>query len=296
MTTPDITRSDLSAGVEMGKLSDGYFSDPRIAQAFIDIALTSILPSLGDRVNTVGFGGGEGLLTEMVMDFIAASGRQVSSLVVDANPGFLVKASDRGLATLCADLSTVTLKGFHLVTMRSVNHYNSIPVQQRIVDDAYAALADGGFLVSQNLSGPSAGYCRLASQLSKFPSLGRVEEDQDAPHITSEEEFTALMEQAGFSDIRIAGYAPAIEVGPAWYWARFNDHRLEAALAAGDSAEVAAIDRRQGAYFREANAAISAFLETASKAEAAPIRQKDGNHTMDLSFPVFVGRRGEKGL
>ena len=31
MTTPDITRSDLSAGVEMGKLSDGYFSDPKIA-------------------------------------------------------------------------------------------------------------------------------------------------------------------------------------------------------------------------------------------------------------------------
>ncbi|MGH6899800.1 MAG: hypothetical protein ACREJ5_25155 [Geminicoccaceae bacterium] len=40
---PDITHADLAAGVEMGKLNDGYFSDPVKAQAFVDIAIKEVV-------------------------------------------------------------------------------------------------------------------------------------------------------------------------------------------------------------------------------------------------------------
>ena len=295
MTTPEITRSDLSAGVVMSQLSEGYFADPTMAQAFVDIAIRDIVPTLGDQVNYAGFGGGEGYLTKRVADFISASGRRVSTLVVDANPSYLATAKELGLAGLCADLAEVVLRGYDLITMRSVNHYNALPVQQRIVNAALMALVDDGYLVSQNLSGPSERYCQLASQLSKIPALGRVDADRDEPHMTSEAEFVALMQKAGFEGIRVAGYAPLIEVGPTWYWNRFNEQHRELAMAASDSGEVEAIDERREVYFREANEAISTFLETATATESASIRRTEDSFTLDLNFPIFVGRRHAAG-
>jgi len=295
MANPKITRSDIAAHVEMGKLSGGYFSDPDIAQAFIDIAVKEIVPTLGGHVNYGSFGGGEGYLTKRVADFIGSGGRGVSTLIVDANPDYLAKAAKMGLAAICADLSEIALSGFDLITMRSVNHYNAMSVQQQIVDAAFSALSEGGWLISQNLSGPSEAYCRLASQLSKFTELGRIEVDRGEPHIASGEEFIDLMECAGFEEIRIAGYAPSIQIGPDWYWERFNYQLRKTAVEAGDAAGVRSIDERRRVYFEEANEAIAAFLENASEAEAAPIDWTEHAFTLDLSFPVFVGRKRPAG-
>jgi SAM-dependent methyltransferase len=155
MTKPDITLADLGGGVEMGKINDGYFSNRAYAEAFVDIGIEGIADHFGSEVRYTGFGGGEGLLARTFTDFLEAGGHQVKTLVVDANEGFLTKAAALGLETLCADLKSIALSDYDLITMRSVNHYNAIEAQQRIVDGAYRTLKAGGFLVSQNLSGPT---------------------------------------------------------------------------------------------------------------------------------------------
>ena len=291
MTKPDITRADLSAGVEMGKVNDGYFSNRAYADTFVDIGIKGIIDHFGREVRYAGFGSGEGFLPRIVADFLAATGRTVHALVVDANEGFLAKAAALGLETLSADLESVELADYDLITMRSVNHYNDIEAQQRIVDGAYRTLRAGGFLVSQNLSGPTDRYCRLASALSKLPSLGRVEDAGDVPHMTSEAEFDGLMKRAGFEGVRVAGHAPAIVIGPEYYWARFNAHRREAAEAAGDDAAVSEIDTRHQRYLAEANALIERFLGEAGAAEASRFRHAASSYVLPLSFPIHVGRK-----
>jgi SAM-dependent methyltransferase len=291
MTKPDITRADLGAGVEMGKVNDGYFSNRAYAQAFVDIGIKGIAFRLGGEVRYAGFGGGEGLLPRVVTDFLVATGRTVRSLVVDANEGYLAKAAALGLETLCADLRDVVLADYDLVTMRSVNHYNDIDGQRRILERIFAALKAGGFLVSQNLSGPTDRYCRLASALSKLPSLGRVEDAGDVPHMTSEAEFDGLMMRAGFADVRVAGHAPDIDIGPEYYWARFNAHRREQAIAAGDTAAVGEIDGRHQRYLSEANALIERFLGEADTDEASRFSHTASSYVLPLSFPIHVGRK-----
>jgi SAM-dependent methyltransferase len=291
MTKPDITRADLSGGVEMGKINDGYFSNRANAEAFVDIGIRGILDHLGGEVRYAEFGGGEGFLPRIVADVLAAAGRTVHTLVVDANEDFLAKAAARGLATLCAELENVELADYDLITMRSVNHYNDIEAQQRIVDAIFAALKAGGFLVSQNLSGPTDRYCRMTSALSKLPSLGRVEGEADVPHMTSEAEFDGLMTRAGFADVHVAGHAPDIRIGPEYYWARFNAHRREAAVAAGDGEAVGEIDARHQRYLAEANALIERFLGEAGVDETSRIRHGASSYEMPLSFPIHVGRK-----
>ena len=291
MTKPDITRADLSGGVEMGKINDGYFSNRANAEAFVDIGIRGILDHLGGEVRYAEFGGGEGFLPRIVADVLAAAGRTVHTLVVDANEDFLAKAAARGLATLCAELENVELADYDLITMRSVNHYNDIEAQQRIVDAIFAALKAGGFLVSQNLSGPTDRYCRMTSALSKLPSLGRVEGEADVPHMTSEAEFDGLMTRAGFEGIHVAGHAPDIIIGPEYYWARINAHRREAALAAGDGEAVGEIDARHQRYLAEANALIERFLGEAGVDETSRIRHGASSYEMPLSFPIHVGRK-----
>ncbi len=291
MTKPDITRADLGAGVEMGKVNDGYFSNRVYADAFVDIGIRGIADRLGGEVRYAGFGGGEGLLPRIVADFLATTDRTVRALVVDANEGFLAKAAALGLETLCADLESVALSDYDLVTMRSVNHYNDIEAQQRIVDVTYRTLKSGGFLVSQNLSGPTDRYCRLASALSKLPALGRVEGAGDIPHMTSEAEFDSLMTQAGFVDVHVAGHAPDIPIGPEYYWARFNAHRREAAVVTGDETAVGEIDARHPRYLAEANALIERFLDEAGADEASRFRRTASSYVLPLSFPIHVGRK-----
>jgi SAM-dependent methyltransferase len=275
----------------MGKINDGYFSNRAYAEAFVDIGIRGILDHLGGEVRYAGFGGGEGFLTRIVADFLAATGRTVHTLVVDANEGFLAKAAALGLETLCAELEGVAISDYDLITMRSVNHYNDIEAQQRIVDVTYRTLKAGGFLVSQNLSGPTDRYCRMTSALSKLPSLGRVEGIKDVPHMTSEAEFNALMARAGFADVHVAGYAPNIQIGPEYYWARFNAHRHEAAVAEDENGAVGEINARHQRYLAEANAVIERFLGEAGADEASRIRHTASSYALPLSFPIHVGRK-----
>jgi hypothetical protein len=130
MTKPDIIRADLGGGVEMGRINDGYFSNREYTDAFVDIGIKGVADHFGGEVRYAGFGGGEGFLTRIAADFLAAKERTVRALVVDANEDFLAKAAARGLAALCADLENVELEDHDLITMRSVNHYNEIGAQQ----------------------------------------------------------------------------------------------------------------------------------------------------------------------
>jgi len=289
-TKPDITSADLSAGVEMGKINDGYFSNCSFAQIFVDVGVRPIAGHFGDHVRYAGFGGGEGLLTQTVAEFLASTSRTVHTLVVDANEDFLAQAASRGMEVLSADIASVELADYDLITMRSVNHYNDIETQQRIINVIHNSLKAGGGLVSQNLSGPTDHYCRLASSLSKLTSLGRVEGEADIPHMTSEAEFNALMMRSGFVDIHVAGYAPDIIIGPEYYWARFNANHHE---TAGDSAAVAEIDARHQLYLGEANALIEQFLGEADADEAARFSNTASSYVLPLSFPIHVGRKSE---
>ena len=288
---PTITQSDLSHRVEMSKIHGAYFSDPGNAKAFIQIAIRPLLDSFGPALRHAGFGGGDGYLTKMVGETLSAAGHQVESLVVDANQHFLDEAEGRGLATLKADLTDVYLADYDLITMRSVNHYNSLVVQQEILDDIYQNLKPGGVLASQNLSGPSGRFCDLCSQLTQVPSLGRVTDQKDVPHMASEPEFSLLMERASFQDIRVAGYAPEIPIAPALYWARFNGQAQADAEAAGDQAALGAIEERRRRYMAEAHTLIAEFLKDANRAEAAMIAPTEVSYDVYMTFPIFMGRR-----
>ena len=291
MASPTITQSDLSHRVEMSKIHGAYFSDPANAQAFIDIAIAPIEPGFGSTVRHAGFGGGDGYLTKRIGDTLKAAGHEVQSLVIDANARFLGEAEGRGLATLKADLTDVYLADYDLITMRSVNHYNTLAVQQEILDDIFRDLAPGGVLASQNLSGPSGRYCDLCSRLTQFPSLGRVTDQKDVPHMASEPEFSLLMERAGFEHIRVAGYAPEIPVSPALYWARFNAKTQADAEAAGDRAALDALEARRQRYMAETHTLIAEFLKDANRAEAAMIAPTEDSYDVYMTFPIFMGRR-----
>ena len=288
---PTITEADLSHRVEMGKIHGAYFSDPAKADRFIEIAVAPIQDRFGPRVRHAGFGGGDGFLTKRIGEALKVAGHEVESLVVDANQHFLDEAAARGLAVLEADVAEVALSGYDLITMRSVNHYNTLARQQDLVGDIFRSLKPGGYLASQNLSGPSGRFCDLCSRLTQFPSLGRIKEPGDAPHMASEPEFTLLMERAGFRDIRVAGYAPEIPVGPALYWARFNGQAQADAEAAGDQAALSELAERRAAYMAQTGDMIATFLADANRAEAAMIEAAEGSYQVYMTFPIFVGRR-----
>lgn len=287
---PVITSADLDHGVEMGKINDGYFSNPAMAQSFLEIAVAPLMEDLGSAVEYASFGGGEGYLPALVVQAIRESGREVDGLVVDANPDFLHLAQARGLRTQCGDLEEVVLSGLDLITMRSVNHYNAPDAQRRILERCLAALKPGGWCISQNLSGPSEAYCRLASDLSRIPELGRVDEQQDRPHITSQAEFNGFMEDVGFANVRVAGLAPDIIIGPAYYWARFNGKAHAEAVSRNDAASLEALREREQHYLRRANELIDAFLVAAAPGEAGLIKQAGSSYSMPLHFPIHMGR------
>ena len=287
---PEITSADLAHGVEMGKINDGYFSNPAMAQSFLEIAIAPLMEGLGPVVQYASFGGGEGFLPALVLQAIRKSGREVDGLVVDANPDFLHLAQARGLRTQCGDLEEVVLSGLDLIAMRSVNHYNAPDAQRRILERCLASLKPGGWCVSQNLSGPSETYCRLASDLSRFPELGRGDEQQDRPHITSQAEFNGFMERLGFADVHVTGLAPDILIGPAYYWARFNGKAQEEAFSNGDEAALASLREREQRYLHRSNAEIDAFLASAPRGEVALIEQVGSSYSMPLHFPIHMGR------
>jgi hypothetical protein len=287
---PVITSADLNHGVEMGKINDGYFSNPAMAQSFLDIALVPLMDDLGSEVQYASFGGGEGYLPAIVVQAIRESGREVNGLVVDANPDFLHLAQARGLQIQCTDLEEVVLSGLDLITMRSVNHYNAPQAQQRILERCLASLKPGGWCVSQNLSGPSEDYCRLASDLSRIPELGRVDEQQDRPHITSQAEFNGFMKGVGFDDVRVAGLAPDIIIGPAYYWVRFNGKAQAEAVSHSDAASLEVLREREQHFLRRANEMIETFMASAPPGEAALIEQVDSSYSMPLHFPIHLGR------
>ncbi|MEM7225690.1 MAG: class I SAM-dependent methyltransferase [Pseudomonadota bacterium] len=288
---PTITQSDLSHRVEMGRIHGNYFSDEANAQAFIEIAIRPLLEGFGPQIRHAGFGGGDGFLTKKIAETLRASGRAVETLVVDANQHFLEQAEGRGLATLKADLRDVYLADYDLITMRSVNHYNTLSVQQEILDDIFRDLKPGGLLASQNLSGPSGRYCVLCSRLTQFPSLGRIKGQVDLPHMTSEPDFTLMMERAGFAEIRVAGYAPEIPIGPEIYWARFNAKAQTDAEAVGDKAALDALAARRATYLAETAALIGDFLSDANRAEAAMIEPTECSYQVYMTYPIFTGRR-----
>ena len=288
-----VTDADLGSGVEMGKINDGYFSNPHFAQQFIDIGIKPYLDNLGTKIRYAGFGGGEGFLTYLVSKYISSTGRDISTLVVDANGDYLAKAKQLGLQTLCADIAEAELAEQDLITMRSVNHYSSLSLQKDILNNIHRALKPGGVLVSQNLSGPSDAYCRLASGLSRIEALGRVVNHPDTPHMSSEKEFMGLLEASGFKDMEVFGYAHTIKVSPLYYWTRFNGHHYDAAKASADIATLAALEKQRQIYLQRAKQLIEDFLDQASDVERQLIRADGASYIVTLTFPVFGGRRSD---
>lgn len=286
-----ITEADLDAAVEMGKINDGYFSRPDVAAAFIEKGIVPVLNQFGTTVSYAGFGGGEGYLTDQVAQYLGQTGRQVCTLVVDANRDYLDKAAARGLKTLCADIADVALSDIDLVTMRAVNHYSNLVSQRNILAHTRTVLAPGGLLVSQNLSGPDDAFCDMASELSRIPTLGRVDHQPDVPHICAEQMFVSLLEQAGFIDIRHRGYAPSIDISPAYYWVRFNAHHHDALARSGDRDQLARLNERHALYMTQANKLIASFLQQACDEARRLIRRDGDSFTVSLTFPVFSARR-----
>jgi len=172
--------------------------------------------------------------------------------------------------------------------MRSVNHYNAPAAQRRILERILAALKPGGHLATQNLSGPSAAYCAMVSTIARLTELGRVAVDSEVPHIAYDDEFNGFMIDAGFADVGVVGRVPEIEVGPAYYWARFNGLQHKASL---DDHDVhAVIHERQRAYMARANAIIDDYRATAPGDDAAPLRPLGRSWVVPLWYPVHVGR------
>lgn len=283
------SRADVRAGVDIEQVQGGYFSARKNVEAFLEFGLSPVEKDLPEDVNYADLGGGSGVLAATVTDYLQAKGHKVRPVVVDANPMFLEKAKERGLRTLLCDLETCDLDGLNLVTMRAVNHYNTVDKQRVILGNVYRSLGEDGYLVSQISSG-SAANCDLRSNLSNLESLGRSV-GGDQYHWLPLQEFIRLLENSGFSTNNFAGCAPPNSYGPEEQWERFHTKRTQEAAERGNEQELERIREQKNLFLQEANNLIRACYEKYGKEVSGVSVTTDSNGKIHYEYPIICSKK-----
>jgi SAM-dependent methyltransferase len=277
------TRADISGKVDMSKVFGGYFSNPVNAQAFIDIGIKPILEGLPGSIKYSDFGGGDGYLGKFVADFLRESGRKVNTLVIDANPEYLRKARKLGLKTKLANLQDIKVKDFDLITMRAVNHYNSLKEQIKILKNTHDSLRKGGYLISQISTGNKANV--NMRNLIKNKLLKLTGEGEPYEWVTAEK-YIKILKAGGFKWIKPVGHAPSGKWALEEQWERYHSKKRAEALAKGNMKEVERIDNQKEKYM-----AYAKKLVKMEKFRNAGVKKIDNSHVVHYRYDIIMAKR-----
>jgi SAM-dependent methyltransferase len=268
--------ADVAAGVTIGTVFSGYFNSNVPAQAFAEVGIGPLLPDLGDEIAFADFGGGDGFLAAYVRDYLLSHERRVKGVVIDMNPSYLEGSQRRGFTTIAASLDQVEAGPFDLIVARAILHYNPFETQKAIIENVCKNLKPGGYFVHS----PSTGEvhnCALRTAIAALPSLGRTNGDGSV-HFIVPETYLELTGQAGFTETRLAGFAP----NNAWtlteMFTRFNP-----LPAIEDTAYLA----RKWQFMQDALALIEKYRQETS---IQGITLLDGEAQIEYQYPVFVSR------
>ena len=156
--------TDFNSDVKIGLVHGGYFSSPERAKEFVDIFFESIGKDLPEEVHYADLGCGEGFLGSVVTDFLQREGHKVRTELVDGNPKNVEESKKTGYKCTLADLKEYKGESpYDLISMRAVNHYNSLSDQEMIMINILENLKEGGFLVNQLSSGTDEN-CQLRNE------------------------------------------------------------------------------------------------------------------------------------
>ncbi len=282
------SNADIQAGVDISKVVGGYFENPENTKGFCEVGIKPLEGQLPHEVRFVDFGGGDGFLASQVEMYLKNDGFVVDALVMDGNESYVEKAKQRGLATTICNLEECNIDGVNLATVRAVLHYNPPEKQLAIINNICRSLNEGGYFVHQVSSGSDAN-CKLRSAIVNIPELGRAGSGQY--HWTSIDETLKIHNESGFSDTKLAGFAPGASWGPDEQWDRFNAKRSAAAKEAGDVVAVNEIEEVKKKYLEKANILIEDFLEKYGVEETGIEKLADGRYMVNYQYPIIVSKK-----
>jgi len=279
------SRADLKAGVDIAKVYGGYFSDPEVAQQFVDFGIKDIVNQLPKEIRLADFGGGKGFLTKIVSDYLKSQNHDINAFIVDANQTFLQEAKKEGLQTYECNLENCEFENADIITMRAVNHYNPLEKQLEILKSARESLKEGGFLISQISSG-SRENCMLRSEIINLKSLGRAAEGESY-HWTSVDEYSGLLKKTGFKNIEVVGFAKDCKWSPEEQWDRFHSKETQEAVESGNTEKIKVIENHKETFLREAYALINDYYTKYSEDILGVKFDDDGKAIINYKYPII---------
>ncbi len=282
------TNADKIAKVDMSKIYGGYFADPINLEKFIELGIKPIIKFFPENISYVDFGGGQGHLASAVKKYLESDGYKVNAIVADANEDYLSKAKEKGLETKLANLEDNNFSNLDLVTMRAVLHYNNPSTQKIILKNIFNSLKKGGYLVNQTASG-SKENCELRSSLVNIPELGRA--GTGNYHWISEEEYSSLVNEIGFSSTILSGYAKANSWGPEDQWNRVNGEMTKIAEEKKDDKVLSEIEIRKNVYLEKAYKMIEEYSNKYGKEYLGIKDAGDNKVKIEYTYPVIVSRK-----
>ena len=180
----------MSGAPDSGQVWDAaqYAQNGRFVADLASDVLALLAPQPGERVLDLGCG--DGALTER----IAASGADVTGC--DHAPHMLAAATARGLRTVPADMTALPFTGeFNAVFSNAALHW--IRAQPAVLAGVHRALRPGGRFVAEMGGLGNIAAIRTALQVL-LRSYGIDAEEHAASFFPSGDEYTALLNQAGF--------------------------------------------------------------------------------------------------
>ncbi len=283
------TQSDLKADVNIAKVFGGYFSSLEAAQCFIDFGIKTIEKELPADLRYADYGGGQGFLTKIVAEWLRLQGHNVDAFVVDGNAKFLQIAKKAGLKTVERNLENCDFKEADLITMRAVNHYNSLDKQIEILKNTAKALKENGFLISQISSG-SEENCRLRSNIVNLKSLGRAGEDKSY-HWTTIEEYSDFLKKVGFVSVEVLGYAPDCSWSPEEQWDRFHEKETKEAEDENYGDKMEEINKRKNIFLKEAYVLIKNYVDMFGEEVLGVDFDESGKANIKYKYPIIKSRK-----
>lgn len=283
------TQSDLRSDVNIAKVFGGYFSNSEVAKSFVDAGIKDIEKELPKDIKMADYGGGQGFLTKIVADWLKSQGHNVEAFVIDGNSKFLQVAQKEGLQIYQCNLEKCDFKNADLLTMRAVNHYNSLEKQLEILKSALKALREKGYLISQISSG-SEENCRLRSEICNLKSLGRAVEGGNY-HWTSIEEYEKLLEEAGFKNNIVVGQAPDCTWTPEEQWDRFNEKEMRSMVEANNTEKITEINNKREIFIKEAYKIVEQYINKVGKDVVDVSFDENNRAVIRYKYPIIKSQK-----
>ncbi len=281
--------ADVKAGVDISKVLRGHFSNTKVAQEFIDKGLSVIEDELPKTIRYADFGGGQGFLTKLITEWLISKGHKVDTYVIDANSEYLKIAEQEELKVQQCNLEECDFKEADLITMRSVNHYNSADTQFEIIKNAFKSLKENCYLLSQISSG-SDENCRLRSEILNLKSFIKIK-DKGEYYWAPVKEYIGFLEKAGFSNIEVVGNAPGNHWSPEEQWVRFCGKEQKEIESGGDADKTADIKKQRKTFLEDAYALINSYVDKYGQEKLDVEFAKDGVATINYLHPIVKSQK-----